>query len=213
MSRDQMINLKFGDNDYPESLRNIPDPPRQLFVLGEIPYMRKIGIVGSRKISNFGKIVTSKITLGLIKAGFVIVSGMAVGIDSVAHWTAINNGGRTIAVLGAGVDIIYPPENQELYNSILQSGGAIISEVPPGVRVSKEMFPARNRIISGLSEAVVIIEAELKSGSLITARMALEQGREVFAVPGSPGPNYLIDQGAISVSSAQDILTYSQNLT
>lgn len=201
-----MKKLSFDDEQFPELLRVIPDPPKQLFVLGKIPDERKIGIVGSRKISINGSKITAEIASSLVKSGFVIVSGMALGVDSEAHWATIRNGGKTIAVLGAGVDVIYPAENIRLYNSILQSGGAIISEVPPGKRVSKEMFPAKNRIISGLSEAVIIVEAELKSGSLITARMALEQGREVFAVPGSPGPDYLIEQGASPVLCGSDIL-------
>ncbi len=192
--------VKFNNLRFPQSLKNIPDPPKQLYILGEIPAGRKVGIVGSRKISSYGAKVTAQLTLELVKQGFVIVSGMALGVDAVAHQTAINDGGKTIAVLGAGVDVIYPPQNKALYNSILESGGAIVSEVPPGKTVTRAMFPARNRIISGLSEAVIVTEAAIDSGSLITARMALEQGRDVFAVPGTPGCDYLIDQGASNIS-------------
>lgn len=186
---------------YPERLRNISDPPKKLYCLGDVNLLcgKNIGIVGTRRISNYGQKVTTKITKEFVENGFVIVSGMAVGVDSVAHWTALQSGGKTVAVLGAGVDVVYPPENETLYNSILESDGLIISEVPLGKRVEKEMFPARNRIISGLSEAVVVTEAALRSGSLITARLALEQGKDVFAVSGSPGTDYLIEMGATEI--------------
>ena len=188
------------DENYPELLKSIFDPPEILYVLGKLPKQKMIAIVGTRKITDFGQKMTAKVTKEFVEEGFVIVSGLALGVDTVAHQTAIENGGKTVAVLGAGVDIIYPPANRDLYNSILASSGAIISEVPPGQYVSKEKFPARNRIISGLCEAVIVTESELKSGSLITARLALDQGREVFAVPGSPGPDYLISCGARSLA-------------
>ncbi len=201
--------IKRGDKDYPESLENISDPPEILYYLGNLSILGKnIGVVGTRQITKFGQEVTEKITKELVEEGFVIVSGMALGVDAVAHWTALKNGGKTVAVLGAGVDVIYPRENTHLYNSILEAGGLIISEVAPGRTVQKEMFPARNRIISGLSEAVVVTEAALKSGSLITARLALEQGREVFAVPGSPGPDYLIEQGASLILKSEDKISF-----
>lgn len=199
--------IKIADKIYPESLKNIPDPPKILYCLGNLEILQKnIAVVGTRKITKYGQFVTSNLVKGLVENDITIVSGMALGVDGVAHWTAIRNGGKTVAVLGAGVDVIYPPENKDLYNSILESGGLIISEVPPGQRVSREMFPARNRIISGLSEAVIVTEAALKSGSLITARLALDQGRDVFAVPGSPGCDYLIDQGAHEVIGVEEIL-------
>ncbi len=186
---------------YPQSLKNIFDPPEVLYYLGDLKVLGKnVGIVGTRKITETGRKITEKITAEFVEQGFTIISGMALGVDAVAHFSAIKNGGKTVAVLGAGVDIIYPPANRDLYNSIFKSGGLIISEVPPGTTVRRELFPARNRIISGLSEAVVVTEAALKSGSLITARLALEQGRDVFAVPGSPGCDYLIDQGAKTLS-------------
>ncbi|MEK7565870.1 MAG: DNA-processing protein DprA [Patescibacteria group bacterium] len=181
-----------------------------MYIIGSdrtLLYTDKImAVVGTRKMTSYGEKMTAKLAKGLVEAGYVIVSGMALGIDAVAHWTAINNGGKTIAVLGAGADVIYPPENRGLYFKILATGGAIVSEIPLGQRVEKNMFAARNRIISGLAQGVVIIEGEIRSGSLITARLALDQGRDVFAVPGSLGTDYLIDQGAKAVICVDDIL-------
>ncbi|MCL4390083.1 MAG: DNA-processing protein DprA [Patescibacteria group bacterium] len=199
--------LKITDAGYPPQLKNIFCPPKTLYVKSQLgsEEVRKlvtgkiIAIVGTRKMTKKGEKNTAKITKELVKQRFIICSGMALGIDGVAHQTAIENNGQTIAVLGAGVDVVYPPQHRELYNSILAHGGAIIAEVPPGRRVSRELFPARNRIISGLSQAVIVIEAPLKSGALITARLALDQGREVLAVPGSPGCDYLIAQGAVKI--------------
>lgn len=208
------------DKDYPESLKNISDPPIALFIksnldtasINRLTIQRIIAVVGTRKMTDYGCEVTSKLTKDLVLNGFTIVSGMALGVDGVAHKTAINNGGKTLAVLGTGVDVIYPREHTELYRNIIDSGGAVLSEVAPGRTVSRGMFPARNRIVSGLSEAVLVTEGAIDSGSLITARMALEQGREVFAVPGpinSPmaeGTNYLLKQGAKLVTKVDDIL-------
>ncbi|MDO8515478.1 MAG: DNA-processing protein DprA [bacterium] len=192
--------VKISDENYPESLKNIFDPPKILYVMdsGSAAGMtdRAVGVVGTRNMSERGRINTEKIVKELVKEGYTIVSGMALGVDAVAHWTAINNKGKTIAVLGAGVDIIYPPQNRELYFKIIDSGGAIISEIPLGKTVLKNLFAARNRIISGLCESVIVTEAQIKSGSLITARMALDQGKDVFCVPGSPGCDYLLDSGA-----------------
>ncbi len=214
---------------YPEGLKNIPDPPNVLFIKEKTDCFatlamtkRVIGVVGTRKITSYGREVTQMLTTGLVSAGFTIVSGMALGVDGVAHQTTIDNKGTTIAVLGAGVDIIYPPSHRDLYNSILSSGGAIVSEVAPEKFVGRGIFPARNRIISGLSEAILITEGAIDSGSLITAKCALEQGREVFAVPGpinsamAEGTNYLLKQGAKLVTDVRDILEtlgYSSNLT
>ncbi len=192
--------IRVTDKCYPELLKNIFDPPKVLYVKGTLPKGKMIAVVGTRKMTSRGELVTRKLVTGLVEQGFIIVSGMAVGIDGVVHQTAIECGGKTVAVLGAGVNIIYPPQHRGLYNSILEHG-AIISEVEPDRMVEKKLFPARNRIISGMCEAVIVVEGEIKSGSLITARLALEQGREVFAVPGSPGTDYLISQGA------NDILT------
>ncbi len=188
--------VKITEKNYPESLKNIFDPPEKLYYLGDFRVFSAIGVVGTRNMTERGRSNTEKIVRELIKENYTIVSGMALGVDAVAHWTAINNGGRTIAVLGAGVDIIYPPQNRELYFKIIESGGAIVSEIPPGRFVSRQAFPARNRIISGLSESIIVVEAQLKSGALVTARMALDQGKDVFAVPGSPGCDYLLDNGA-----------------
>jgi DNA processing protein len=170
-----------------------------------------IAIVGSRQASTYGKYTTERISRELALKGVTIVSGMARGIDSAAHSGAITAHGRTIAILGSGLDVIYPPENKKLFNDIIENG-AVISEFPLGTPPRSANFPARNRIISGMSYGVVIVEAGEKSGSLITARLALEQGREVFAVPGSidaagsRGTNKLIKQGAKLIENTDDIL-------
>ncbi len=201
--------VKISDPSYPYLLKQIFDPPQILYVVGNPELFegshRMIAIVGTRKITTYGQNITAKLTKEIVEAGFTIVSGMALGVDGVAHKVAIEAGGKTVAVLGAGVEVIYPPQHTRLYNSIT-THGAVISEVPGWQRVSRKLFPARNRIISGLSEAVVVTEGALDSGSLITARMALEQGRDVFAVAGSAGADYLIDQGAKRVTSAEEIL-------
>lgn len=201
------------DVHFPKLLREIPDPPIALFVKGNLPkWDRVIAVVGSRKPTPYGRGVTETITHDLVDNSFVIVSGLARGIDGIAHRAALSGGGQTVAVLGCGVDIIYPPDHALLYHAIIKNGGAIVSEVPPGHTVLKGLFPARNRIISGLSQGVVITEGAEDSGSLITARNAAEQGREVFAVPGpitsylSAGPTKLIKQGAKVVTQVSDIL-------
>lgn len=195
--------IKITDKVYPKNLKNIFDPPEILYVMdsGSTAGMtgRSVGVVGNRNMTERGRANTEKIVKELVKENYTIVSGMAIGIDAVAHWTAINNGGKTIAVLGAGVDIIYPPQNRELYFKIIESGGVIISEIPPQKFVSRQSFPARNRIISGLSESVIVVEAQLKSGALITARMALDQGKDVLCFPGSPGCDYLLNEGATEI--------------
>lgn len=198
--------INISDKNYPFLLKQIPDPPEILYVKGELPEGPMLAVVGTRKMTPYGREVTAKLTAGLVEAGFAIVSGMALGVDTVAHQTALAAGGQTVAVLGAGVDIIYPRENKNLYGNIF-GHGAIISEVPPGKMVERKLFPARNRIISGLSLGVLVTEGAIDSGSLITARAALDQGREVFAVPGSAGADYLIDQGAKSITDVSDILS------
>jgi DNA processing protein len=171
-----------------------------------------IAVVGTRKITGYGMAVTRKITEGLVINNMTIVSGMAYGVDTVAHETAIKNQGKTIAVLGCGVDIIHPVSNTRLYWQIIKENGLVISEFPPGQMATKGLFPARNRIISGLCLGVVITEGTIKSGALITARNAAEQGREVFAVPGpitsdlSDGPTMLLKHGAKLVTQVQDVL-------
>ena len=175
-----------NDESYPENLKEIYDPPPLLYVKGEIKKEDKnaIAIVGSRRATTYGRLTAQKLSAQLAARGITIVSGMARGIDSEAHKGALAVGGRTIAVLGCGIDVVYPPESRVLEEKIASSG-AVITEFPFGTRPFAGNFPKRNRIISGLSLGVVIVEAAEKSGALITARLALEQGREVFAVPGS----------------------------
>ena len=214
LRRQQVEVLTLEDPQYPASLRNIYDPPPVLFLKGKIePADEKaIAVVGSRRATPYGKAVAEQLAGALAQAGLCVVSGLARGIDSIAHRGALQVGGRTIAVLGCGVDVVYPRENQKLYQAI-EKQGAIISEFPLGTPPEALNFPARNRIISGLSRGVVVIEAAEDGGALITADFALEQGRDVFAVPGpvtsrySAGPNRLIKEGARLVESAADILS------
>ena len=204
--------ITYQDELYPAKLMNIYDRPPFLYVRGNLNNDDiNIAVVGSRLASTYGKYTTERISRELALKGLTIVSGMARGIDSVAHRGALTAHGRTIAVLGSGLDVIYPPENKKLFTDIIQNG-AVISEFPPGTPPLSTNFPTRNRIISGMSYGVVIVEAGEKSGSLITARLALEQGREVFAVPGSidsagsRGTNKLIKQGAKLIENIDDIL-------
>jgi DNA processing protein len=201
------------DEEYPENLRFIYDPPPLLYVLGSLEPRDQwaIAVVGSRYPTTYGKSAAERIAMRLGRQGMTIVSGLARGVDSWAHRGALGGGGRTIGVLGCGIDIVYPPENQDLYDQVAAQG-AVLSEFPMGTPPDSDHFPIRNRIISGLSKGVVVVEATLRSGSLITARLALEQGREVFALPGnidssrSAGANQLIQQGAKLVTQAEDIL-------
>jgi DNA processing protein len=205
--------VAFGDPKYPARLRTIADPPPVLYVKGEIRSDddKAVAVIGSRSASDYGRRVARDLCRGLASVGFTVVSGMALGIDGAAHETALNSGGRTIAVLGCGVDRVYPPDHAKLYRRITENG-AVISELPIGTRPMGYNFPARNRLISGLALGVVVVEATEKSGSLITAALALEQGREVFAVPGevgssrSRGSHRLIRQGAKLVESVNDII-------
>jgi DNA processing protein len=205
--------IPFSDAAYPGSLRAIADPPPLLYVKGELRDndSKAIAIVGSRSASDYGRRIARDLARGLASFGFTVVSGMARGIDGMAHESALQAGGRTLAVLGSGVDRAYPPEHEMLYRRISESG-AVISELPMGARPIAFNFPARNRLISGLSLGVVVVEATEKSGSLITASLAAEQGREVFAVPGeagasrSRGSHRLIRQGAKLVETVEDII-------
>ncbi len=205
--------IPFSDVNYPPRLRTIADPPPVLYVKGELRAEddRAVAVVGSRIASEYGRRVAYHLCRDLASLGFTVVSGMARGLDGAAHEAALGAGGRTIAVLGSGVDRPYPPEHEKLYHRIRENG-AVISELPMGTRPLAFNFPARNRLISGLSLGVVVVEATEKSGSLITAALALEQGREVFAVPGevgasrSRGTHRLIRQGAKLVESAADIV-------
>jgi DNA processing protein len=202
-----------GEPSYPEMLKEIGDAPVILYTKGEIQPQDRfaIAIVGSRKLTHYGASAAEDISGNLAFMGFTVVSGMARGVDSICHKGALKAGGRTIAVLGSGPDVPYPPENKTLMDKIADSGG-VVSEFPPGTPPDKENFPRRNRLISGLSLGVLVIEATAGSGALITARYALEQGREVFAVPGnitssnSEGTNELIKKGAVLTRRAEDIV-------
>lgn len=208
--------IYINSGDYPERLRNIYDPPKKLYVLGNFKILKEkaIAIVGSRKATEYGKKVAFQISQELTKENINVVSGLAIGIDTYAHLGAISiqNQASTIAVLGSGIDEMYPKENTELARKIIQTGGCIVSEYPLGTKPKKINFPQRNRIISGLSEGVVVVEASEKSGSLITAEFGIEQGKEIFAVPGnidnplSKGTNQLIMDGAKMVLSSKEIL-------
>ncbi|UCF57023.1 MAG: DNA-processing protein DprA [Deltaproteobacteria bacterium] len=205
--------IPYLDPSYPIALKEIHDPPMLLYVKGrDIPQnVTFISVVGSRNPTPYGVKSAEKIGQGLGRRGLGVVSGMARGIDSAAHWGCLAGRGFTIAVLGTGIDIIYPASNKKLANKIIEKG-AVITEFPLGTPPEPKNFPIRNRIISGLCRGVVIVEATKKSGSLITASLALEQGREVFAVPGSihsfksTGCHFLIKQGARLIENSDDVL-------
>ncbi|MFY0542800.1 DNA-processing protein DprA [Brevibacillus sp. H7] len=211
--------VSFLDEEYPEMLGEIPDPPLLLFYRGDLALLKQpcIGVVGSRKPTAYGRAACGFLVKQLVDAGFVIVSGLAYGIDGEAHRTALRQGGGTVAVLGCGIDQVYPSSHRALYREI-SSSGLVLSEYPPGIPPVPGLFPERNRIVSGLSCGVLIVEAAEQSGSLITADCALEQGREVFAVPGpifsevSAGPHNLIKQGAKLVTSSADIVAECTHL-
>ena len=211
----QIKTISIKDKNYPKLLKEIKDPPEILYLKGEILAEENcFAVVGTRRCSAYGKEIALEIAGDLAETGLTIVSGLAPGIDSLAHQATLERGERTIAVLGTGIDekSIYPQENLKLAEKIVESGGCLISEYPPGTHGSEFTFPKRNRIISGLSLGVLIIEAKQKSGALITANWAKKQGRKVFAVPGpihssnSKGCHYLIKQGAKLVENANDIL-------
>jgi DNA processing protein len=205
--------ITMDDPAYPSSLRNTSDPPLYLYVKGALSSADEnaVAIVGTRKPTHYGATVTRRIAWELSRSGFTVVSGMARGIDTQAHCGALDAHGRTIAVLGCGIDVAYPPENRELMDRISRTG-AVVTENAFGTKPEAGYFPARNRIISGLARGTVIIEATEDSGSLITARYTLEQGRRLFAVPGnigtltSRGTNSLIKQGALLVEGTGDVL-------
>ena len=208
-----IVILPWSDSRYPAWLRMVPDPPPVLWVRGDLSVLEQpsVAIVGSRGASQYAKTIARTLAAGLAHAGIVVTSGMARGVDAAAHTGCLDAGGRTIGVVGTGVDVIYPSEHAALTERVAQSG-LLVSEFEPGERPYAWHFPRRNRIISGLSRAVVVVEASEKSGSLITARLALEQGREVMAVPGSVlygrnrGAHALIKDGAMPVEDAADIL-------
>ncbi len=206
---------KIGPEEFPGLLNKIDDPPKVLYIRGTLPPKETLFLcfVGSRKAGEYGRKVSSKIIEGLNGYPVAIVSGLALGIDSFCHRAALDCGVPTVAIPGSGLDrkVIYPRSHQSLAEEIVRSGGALLSEFPPDFKATKWSFPQRNRIMAGISHGVLVIEAELRSGSLITARLGLEYNREVCAVPGSifssgsSGVNHLIQQGAYPVTSAKDI--------
>ena len=210
--------ITYWDGNYPEQLKNIYYPPLILYVLGEYQKndSQSISIVGTRRNTDYGRTITNRFASELAKQSITIVSGMARGIDSIAHKAAIKNGGRTIAIIGSGLDHIYPPENKKLFYEIVENG-AIISEFPIGTKPDAQNFPKRNRIIAGLSLGTLVIETRENGGAMQTAKFALDQNKEVFAIPGnltsdqSNGTNILIQQnGAKLVREPEDILVELQ---
>lgn len=205
--------LTWEDEAYPKRLKEIAQPPPVLFVRGSINVEDDwaVSVVGTRRVTPYGRQVATEIARFLAQNGVTVVSGLARGVDAIAHQTAIQAGGRTMAILGSGVDVIYPPEHRKLADEIIKQG-AVISDYPLGTQPEGSNFPPRNRIIAGLSLATIVVEAGEKSGALITAEFAVEQGREVFAVPGSiltpqsEGTNHLIEQGARPLLRMTEIL-------
>lgn len=208
--------ISVNDPLYPEKLRQIPGFPKELFCLGKglesLFNMPSVAIVGSRKATPYGQLITERLSGELAGKGIVIISGLALGIDGLAHKAALEAGGKTIAILPCGLDRIYPSSHYNLAKKILDRGGVLISEYPEGTSARRENFIARNRIVSGISDGLLITEAAEKSGTLHTANFALEQGREVMAVPGnitspmSAGTNNLLKVGATPVTSTADVL-------
>lgn len=206
--------IKLGEEKYPEKLIKIRNPPKQIYCEGNIDLLKEniIAIVGSRNYTKNGKKLAEKFTKELVEQGLVIASGLAHGIDTIAHKTTLENRGKTIAILGNGFNNIFPKENTELYNRIIAEGGLIISEYPPEVKAESIYFIKRNRIVSGISIGVLVIEAAYRSGTSITARLAEEQGKKVFVLPHEigdihgVGTNNLIKKGAILVTSTKEII-------
>lgn len=205
--------LTLADDTYPRMLREIPSPPPVLYIKGEIRQEDEtaIGVVGTRRVTRYGREMTRRLASGLASAGVAIVSGLARGVDGIAHTEAVEASGRTLAVLGCGVDQLYPPEHRKLSDRIMEQG-ALVSEFPIGTRPEARNFPIRNRLISGLSLGVLVVEAPRKSGALITSTFAADQGRTVFAVPGSAlssaseGTHQLLRDGAALAADVDDIL-------
>ena len=207
--------LRMNDKYYPEKLKKIYAPPGELYVLGDKTILDKksVAVIGCRECSSYGANIAKKLSYELSKKGINIVSGLARGIDTYAHIGTVKAGMKTIAVLGSGLDNIYPYENKGLCKEIIKNGGAIITEFPLGTKPYKINFPMRNRIISGLSDGIVVVEAKEKSGTLITVEYGLEQGKDIFVVPGnitsenSYGTNRLIQEGAKLVLNVDDIIS------
>ena len=209
-----MNKVYISDKNYPELLKKISNPPSELYFNGNLNQKEKypLAVVGTRKISDYGRQITEYFVKVLAQAGVTIISGLALGVDGLAHKTALQANGKTIAVLGSGLNNIYPTTHKKLAQDIIDSGGAVVTEYEPDVNPSKITFPARNRIISGLSLGVLVIEAPQKSGALITAIQAIKQDRKVFVIPAriydknSVGSNDLLKKGAQAVMSPEDIL-------
>jgi len=209
-----------NDSVYPNILLEIPDFPIMLYTKGNTNLLNSncLSVVGSRVFSSYANMVLDKFIPSIVKSAYTIVSGMAIGVDSIAHKICLKNGGNTIAVLGTGVNLVYPATNKNLYDSILNSNGLIVSEYGFGTPAYPKNFPVRNRIIAGLSKNIIIVEARLKSGSLITARLAMEYNRNVFSVPGSifsnnsEGTNELIKSGASLLNKLEDLnISFANN--
>ncbi len=217
MAKHQVRLVRLGTADYPPLLATIALPPRFLYVRGSLEFKDAIAVVGSRQCTSYGRRIAERLAADLAQAGFTVISGLARGIDGCAHRGALNAGGRTIAILAGGLSKIYPPEHAELADAVAASG-ALVTESAMRMEPMAGMFPARNRIISGLCRAVVLVEANEKSGALITARHAAEQGREVFAIPGpvdnpaSAGTLKLLREGAKLIRDARDLLDDLQML-
>ncbi len=214
------IKIDVEDEKYPQRLLKIKNFPTEIYALGNIDLLNAaytVAIVGARKFTEYGNTVASEFAKELSKKDICIVSGMAMGIDGIAHNAAIENTGKTIAVLGCGLNYIYPPENEWLFHKILTKGGCIVSEYPPEVEPDSKKFPTRNRIVSGLSDAVLVVEARYRSGSTITAKFAKEQGKRVYAVPNSiyvktgVGTNILIQEGATLVIDPAQVVEEVKN--
>ena len=216
IEKSKIKRIQLGDDNYPEKLKNIYCKPQNLYLIGneDLLNCKSIAIIGCRDCTDYGKKNSYKFGYELAKKGICVISGLARGIDTFAHIGALKAKGKTLAVLGCGLDIVYPPENVSLYQEILKNGGAILTEYPIGTKPEKYNFPARNRIISGLSDGVLVIEAKKRSGTSITVDHALEQGKDVYAIPGnissisSYGTNELIKEGAIPVTTIEDIMIW-----
>ena len=214
LKRNNIELISIMDSRYPKKLQEIYDKPICLYVKGNVEILNSfsIAIIGCRNNTEYGEQMARKIVQDLVQKNVVTVSGLARGIDSIAHKATVEKSGKTIAVIGSGLDNLYPKENIKLARDIIENGGAIITEYPIGTKPEKMNFPARNRIISGISNGIVVVEAKKKSGTMITVDFALEQGKEVFCVPGnvtsknSEGTNELIKEGASIVTKVQDIL-------
>lgn len=214
LHRNEIELITIKDNRYPIKLKEIYDKPICLYIKGNVEILNEfsVAVIGCRENTKYGEQVTNKLVSGLVENNIITISGLAKGIDSISHKATINKKGKTIAVIGSGLDNLYPKDNLNLAKEIIKNGGAIITEYPIGTKPEKLNFPARNRIISGLSDGILVIEAKKKSGTMITVEFALEQGRQVFSIPGnimgknSEGTNELIKEGARIVTSINDIL-------